>query len=680
MNSGSPRRRCRRANGRESRPRRRGSCPRSARRRRACRRRARVPGRRRSSPSTRAPGIPRSGSRRRAPAHRTAACGTSRSKVFGIAVATTSWPSFSTRPDVAGSLSIASGRVERRRPHRAALRPASRRPPPACRRCSRRCPSRRTAEPAADHEHAARAHGARHRSPSGWMRARPAAKLAASISPATDVTHESRPLPGPRPRSRRLVVRCRFRRRPARSSSPAAQARDAEVARSIWEYAEVGYQETKSSALLQQELTERGLQGGGRRRRDSDGIRRDAGQRQAGDRHPRRVRCAPGHQPGRRARPQADRGQARQATPADITCSARLRSPPASRSPTGSRRAARPGTIRVYGTPAEEGGSGKVYMVRAGLFNDVDAVMHWHPSDVNFAGVDKCAREQVREVPVPRYLAHASGAPERAARRSTASRPWTHMSNLMREHIPSDARMHYVITSGGAAPNVVPDFAEVLLLRAPLDPRRLVESIFDRLVKICRRRGARHRHDRGSRGHRRRLHPARERRARARDEREAERGRRLCLHARGAGLRREDLRDLMSPSVELGSHAKVQAYDFERPGLGSTDVGDVSWTVPTVGLRTATWVPGTPAHTWQATAAGGMSIGYKGMNVASQTLALPAASSSRARISSRKPRAEFAERRGTGFPVPGAARRSCPGPRLPQGRSGRRQLDHGRST
>ena len=66
----------------------------------------------------------------------------------------------------------------------------------------------------------------------------------------------------------------------------------------------------------------------------------------------------------------------------------------------------------------------------------------------------------------------------------------------------------------------------------------------------------------------------------------------------------------------------MQAFDFERPGLGSTDVGDVSWTVPTVGLRTATWVPGTPAHSWQATAADGMSIGYKGMNVASQTLAL----------------------------------------------------------
>src|SRR4029434_332171 len=77
---------------------------------------------------------------------------------------------------------------------------------------------------------------------------------------------------------------------------------------------------------------------------------------------------------------------------------------------------------------------------------------------------------------------------------------------------------------------------------------------------------------------------------------------------------------LISPTEALGSEKFVQSFDFELPGLGSTDVGDVSWTVPTVGLRTATWVPGTPAHSWQATARRGMRIRYKGSNGGAQSL------------------------------------------------------------
>ncbi|MGH8722471.1 MAG: hypothetical protein ACREU4_10825, partial [Burkholderiales bacterium] len=106
---------------------------------------------------------------------------------------------------------------------------------------------------------------------------------------------------------------------------------------------------------------------------------------------------------------------------------------------------------------------------------------------------------------------------------------------------------------------------------------------------------------------------------------------------------------LMSPSVALGSQETVQPFDFERPGLGSTDVGDVSWTVPTTGLRTATWVPGTSAHSWQATAAGGMSIGYKGMNVASQTLALAGKELFTRPKLLAEAKAEFAKRRGPDF-------------------------------
>ena len=268
-----------------------------------------------------------------------------------------------------------------------------------------------------------RGHRARHPSPSGWMRARPAAKLAVPQSP-TETEMKKPPSASASPSSlppSSLPI-------PATacgSSSPARQARDAEIAHSIWEWAEVGYQETKSSALLQQELTKRGLQGRGRRRRDPDGIRRDRGQRQAGDRHPRRVRRAAGHQPGRGGGSQADRGQAVRARlrphlfgTASVSAAIAIAD--------WLKTSGTPGTIRVYGTPAEEGGSGKVYMVRAGLFNDVDAVHALASLGRELRRHRPCARQQVREVPLPRPLGPRLGrAGEGPLRARRPSRRWT---------------------------------------------------------------------------------------------------------------------------------------------------------------------------------------------------------------------------------------------------------------
>jgi aminobenzoyl-glutamate utilization protein B len=97
-----------------------------------------------------------------------------------------------------------------------------------------------------------------------------------------------------------------------------------------------------------------------------------------------------------------------------------------------------------------------------------------------------------------------------------------------------------------------------------------------------------------------------------------------------------------------GMEEKIQPFEFEQ-GMGSTDVGDVSWTVPTVGLGTATWVPGTAAHTWQAIAAGGTSIGHKGMMVAARTLALTMADLLEDTSLLVTAREEFDERRGPAF-------------------------------
>jgi aminobenzoyl-glutamate utilization protein B len=287
-------------------------------------------------------------------------------------------------------------------------------------------------------------------------------------------------------------------------------------------------------------------------------------------------------------------------------------------------------------------------MVRAGLFNDVDAVMHWHASDVNFGGIDKALANKSAKFRFHGLSAHASGAPEKGRSALDGVEAMDHMANMMREHIPSDARMHYVITSGGSAPNVVPDFAEVYYYVRHMDART-VESIFDRLVKVSEGAalgtGTTVEHEIIGGTHNL---LANEALARVMHEKLNEVGG-FAYSPEEQAFAEKVYATLMSPSVELSSHEKVQAWDFERPGLGSTDVGDVSWTVPTVGLRTATWVPGTSAHSWQATAAGGMTIGYKGMNVASQTLALTRRELFTHPDTIATAKAEFDKRRGPDF-------------------------------
>jgi aminobenzoyl-glutamate utilization protein B len=422
---------------------------------------------------------------------------------------------------------------------------------------------------------------------------------------------------------------------------------DAEVARTIWEYAEVGYQETKSSALLQQELKGAGFSvepgvagiptafvataGSGKpvigilAEFDAlPGINQDA----VPERKPVAGKNA-GHACGHNLFGTAS-------VSAGIALADWL------------KKSGTKGTIRVYGTPAEEGGSGKVYMVRAGLFNDVDAVLHWHASDVNFAGIDRALANKSAKFRFHGLSAHASGAPEKGRSALDGVEAMDAMANMMREHIPSDARMHYVITNGGSAPNVVPDFAEVYYYVRHIDAT-MVESIFDRLAKAGEGAalGTGTTMDYEVIGGTHNL-LANETLAKVMNAKLNEVGG-FEYTPEEQAFAEKIYATLISPSEALGSQEKVQAFDFERPGLGSTDVGDVSWTVPTVGLRTATWVPGTSAHSWQATAADGMTIGYKGMNVASQTLALTGRELFTHPDILAKAKAEFETRRGPEF-------------------------------
>ena len=305
------------------------------------------------------------------------------------------------------------------------------------------------------------------------------------------------------------------------------------------------------------------------------------------------------------------------------------------------------GTVRVYGTPAEEGGSGKVYLTRAGLFDDVDGVLHWHPSDGNDASPGSSTANKSGRFRFHGVAAHAASAPDKGRSALDGVEAMNYMVNLMREHVPSDARMHYVITDGGDAPNIVPESAEVYYYVRHPRPERAV-ALFERVVAAAEgaARGT------GTEMSYEVMHGnypvlRNDTLARVFD---------ANLRAIG-GIEyspeeqtfAESIRTtLLSPRLELGSQGEIRPFEF-RQGMGSTDVGDVSWNVPTAGFRTATWVPGTPAHSWQAVAAGGMSIGHKGMLLAAKVLAVTTVELLQDPARLHEARRELERRRGEDF-------------------------------
>jgi aminobenzoyl-glutamate utilization protein B len=224
----------------------------------------------------------------------------------------------------------------------------------------------------------------------------------------------------------------------------------AEIARTLWEYAEVGYQETRSSELLQQVLRDEGFSivsgvagiptafvasygNGGPvigilAEYDAlPGINQDA----VPDRSPIEDKAA-GHACGHNL-----------FGAGSVSAAIAVRH--------WLQDSGAPGTVRLYGTPAEEGGSGKVYMVRAGLFDDVDIVLHWHASDKNSADANTTLANRSAKFRFRGVSAHAAGAPQNARSALDGVEAFNYMTNLMREHVPQETRIHYVITSGGSA-------------------------------------------------------------------------------------------------------------------------------------------------------------------------------------------------------------------------------------
>jgi aminobenzoyl-glutamate utilization protein B len=393
------------------------------------------------------------------------------------------------------------------------------------------------------------------------------------------------------------------------------------IALQIWDYSELGYKEEKSSALLQQTLKE-------------NGFNVEAGV--AGIPTAFVGTYGSGHPViGILAEYDALPGLSQKAIPEKVAVPGRNSGHGCGHHLFGTASVAAgielkklmgqhgwKGTIKVYGTPAEEGGSGKVYMVRAGLFKDVDVVVHWHPSDKNSTNVNGALANKSAKFRFYGTASHASAAPEKGRSALDAVEAMDNMVNMMREHIPSDARIHYVITNGGKAPNVVPDFAEVYYyVRHP--DREVVKQLFERITRAAQ--GAAMGTD-------------------TRTEFELIGGTYdLLINNSLAQVMQENLLKVGGVTYTAAENefaAKIQAgLGFPAPPVinansikpleketnaakGSTDVGDVSWNVPTVGMTAATWVPGTPAHSWQAVACGGTEIGTKGMMVAAKAMAL----------------------------------------------------------
>ena len=445
----------------------------------------------------------------------------------------------------------------------------------------------------------------------------------------------------------------------------AKRARYAEVAKKIWDFAEVGYQEQKSSALLQSELKAAGFDVKAGVADIPTAFVAIVRLGEAGHRHHRRVRRA--------SWPLAAGGMRRLGSPIvpdgpGHGCGHNLLG-------TGALAAAvavkdwmaaghHGGTLRYYGTPAEEGGSGKVYMVRAGLFKDVDVAVSWHPGDSNVAD----RRLQLANISAKfRFrglAAHAAAAPEKGRSALDAVEAMDYMVNMMREHVPQETRIHYIITRGGAAPNIVPDFAEAFYYARQPD-MRVLDGIWDRILNAAKGAalGTGTTMDVEVIGAVYNVLPNQYLVGLMHRNLEQVGGFRYTPEEQAFA---EEIRTTLAepPGVRSAGRSACEPQRSGSIGSASTDLADVSWNVPTVSMNAATFVPGVPAHSWQATACAGGSIGVKGMIVAAKSMAMTAVDLFTDPSHIEKAKAEFERKPRTELRVQDAPRRPEAGARL----------------
>ncbi|MFQ5789233.1 MAG: amidohydrolase [Acidobacteriota bacterium] len=279
------------------------------------------------------------------------------------------------------------------------------------------------------------------------------------------------------------------------------------------------------------------------------------------------------------------------------------------------------GTVRLYGTPAEETGIGKTYMLREGFFTGDDVIFSWHASPVTQAGYGYSKANVSVKFHFSGLPAHASASPHQGRSALDAVELMSVGVNYMREHIKEDARIHYVITSGGGQPNVVPPEAEVwYYIRA--NKHADVEKYFEWVNEIARAAAMMTRTKLTAVQVDADMHEVLPNRTLAET---VHRNLELVGPPR---FTEEEKAFARSTQAELGRELDMALSERIEPlpdaptqGVASTDMGDISWFVPVVGLRVATYTYGAPGHSWQIVACTGGSIGEKGMLVAAKTLA-----------------------------------------------------------
>lgn len=279
------------------------------------------------------------------------------------------------------------------------------------------------------------------------------------------------------------------------------------------------------------------------------------------------------------------------------------------------------GTIRFYGTPAEEDYAGKVYMAREGVFNDLDVCFDWHPDYETHASTQSSQAIVDYTVTFKGKSAHAASDPWNGRSALDGAELFTNGINYYREHIRPSARMHYVYLEAGLAPNVIPEKASVWIwLRE--SKRTDLATMEIRMKEIAEgaalMAGVEFEIFMNSGLHE------------------------VIVNMHGAEAMQKNLEmlgDIEYTSEEIafanammvangntpqGINGKIQPLEptLPHPEGGSTDVGDVSWIVPQIGLAVTTAPYEAPWHSWIVVASGGMSIGHKGMIHAAKAMAL----------------------------------------------------------
>ncbi|MFZ2055770.1 MAG: amidohydrolase [Candidatus Aminicenantales bacterium] len=279
-----------------------------------------------------------------------------------------------------------------------------------------------------------------------------------------------------------------------------------------------------------------------------------------------------------------------------------------------------PGTIKVFGCPAEETVEGKVFMAREGVFDGLSCCIQWHPSSENAVSLESSNALNQFDLEFFGRTAHSAGDPWHGRSALDAIELTDVGLNFLREHLKPTARIHYVIQEGGKAPNVVPDYARAWYYVRDID-RESVEKDYERVLKVID--GAAKMTETTYKVHfKSGVHETLTNRAAS----EVVYANLLLIGPPAFTENEQSFAKEIQKNIgveEKGLSIKIEPFSYPEKswGGGSTDVAEVSWLTPTTSLGVASSPIGTPGHHWAIVACGGMSIGHKCLATAAKVMA-----------------------------------------------------------